>query len=316
MTSIGFVGLGIMGKPMARNLIKAGHTLFLHSRSGVPDELLKLGGNACSSPGEIAQNADIVITMLPDTQDVEQVLFGTSGVVEGLRSELSDTKREHPIAGKIVMDMSSISPIETRTFAAAINKLGHDYVDAPVSGGDIGAMNATLTIMVGAKEPVFEKIRPVLELLGKTITLIGENGAGQVCKIANQIIAALTIEAVGEGLLFASKAGADPAKVREALMGGFASSRVLEVHGERMIKRAFEPGFRIELHQKDLNLALSNARALGISLPNTAAVQQMFNACIAHGGAKLDSAAMIQVLENLSNHKINDSAQNSQKESN
>ena len=316
MTNIGFVGLGIMGKPMARNLIKGGHTLFLHSRSGVPDELLKLGGNACSSPGEIAQSADIVITMLPDTQDVEQVLFGTNGVVEGLRSELSDTKRKSSIAGKIVMDMSSISPIETRTFAAAINKLGHDYVDAPVSGGDIGAMNATLTIMVGATEPVFEKIRPVLELLGKTITLIGENGAGQVCKIANQIIAALTIEAVGEGLLFASKAGADPAKVREALMGGFASSRVLEVHGERMIKRAFEPGFRIELHQKDLNLALSNARALGISLPNTAAVQQMFNACIAHGGAKLDSAAMIQVLENLSNHKINDSIQNSQKESN
>jgi 2-hydroxy-3-oxopropionate reductase len=316
MTNIGFIGLGIMGKPMARNLIKAGHTLFLHSRSGVPDELLKLGGNACSSPGEIAQNADIVITMLPDTQDVEQVLFGTNGVVEGLRSELSDRKREHPVAGKIVMDMSSISPIETRTFAAAINKLGHDYVDAPVSGGDIGAMNATLTIMVGATEPVFEKIRPVLELLGKTITLIGENGAGQVCKIANQIIAALTIEAVGEGLLFASKAGADPAKVREALMGGFASSRVLEVHGERMIKRAFEPGFRIELHQKDLNLALSNARALGISLPNTAAVQQMFNACIAHGGAKLDSAAMIQMLENLSNHKINDSTQNSRKESN
>ncbi len=315
MTSIGFIGLGIMGKPMAGHLINGGHTLFLHSRSGVPDELLKLGGKACSSPSEVAQSADIVITMLPDTQDVEQVLFGKNGVVEGLR-ELSGSNREHPIARKIVMDMSSISPIETRIFTADINKLGCDYVDAPVSGGDIGAMNATLTIMVGATEPVFEKIRPVLELLGKTITLIGENGAGQVCKIANQIIAALTIEAVGEGLLFASKAGADPARVRQALMGGFASSRVLEVHGERMIKRAFEPGFRIELHRKDLDLALSNAHALGISLPNTAAVQQMFNACIAHGGAKLDSAAMIQMLEKLSNHEINDSIQDSQKELN
>ena len=316
MTSIGFIGLGIMGKPMAAHLIRGGHPLFLHSRSGVPDELLKLGGKACSSPGEVTQSADIIITMLPDTQDVEQVLFGTNGVVERLRSELSGARRESPIAGKIVMDMSSISPMETRTFAAAMNKLGHDYVDAPVSGGDTGAMNATLTIMVGATESVFERIRPVLELLGKTITLIGENGTGQVCKIANQIIAALTIEAVGEGLLFASKAGADPARVRQALMGGFASSRVLEVHGERMIKRAFEPGFRIELHRKDLNLALTNARALGISLPNTAAVQQMFNACVAHGGAKLDSAAMIQILEKLSNHKINDSIHNPQTESN
>jgi 2-hydroxy-3-oxopropionate reductase len=211
-------------------------------------------------------------------------------------------------SGKIVIDMSSISPIETRRFAADINKLGCDYVDAPVSGGDIGAKNAILTIMVGATEPVFERVKPILELMGKSITLIGANGAGQVCKIANQIIAALTIEAVGEGLLFASKAGADPAKVRQALMGGFASSRILEVHGERMIKRAFAPGFRIELHQKDLGLALSNARALGISLPNTATVQELLNACIAHGGARLDSAAMVQMLEKLANHEIQDFA--------
>lgn len=299
-TKIGFIGLGIMGKPMAGHLINGGHTLFLHSRSGVPEELLRQGGKACSSPAEVARNSDIIITMLPDTRDVERVLFGENGVTEGLGLGLGAGSS----AGRIVMDMSSISPIETRKFAANINKLGCDYVDAPVSGGDIGAKNATLTIMVGASEPVFEKVRPILELMGKTITLIGPNGTGQVCKIANQIIVALTIEAVGEGLLFASRAGADPSKVRQALMGGFASSRVLEVHGERMIKRTFEPGFRIELHRKDLDLALSNARALGISLPNTATVQELFNGCIAHDGARWDSAAMVKMLEKLANHEI------------
>lgn len=292
MTSIGFIGLGIMGRPMAGQLIRGGHALFLHSRSGVPRELLEQGGKVCSSPTEVAQNADAIITMLPDSPDVERVLFGENGVVQGLA------------AGKIVMDMSSISPTETRKFAARINQLGCDYVDAPVSGGDIGAKNATLTIMVGATELVFQKVKPVLELLGKNITLIGVNGAGQTCKIANQIIVALTIEAVGEALLFASKAGADPVKVRRALMGGFAASRVLEVHGERMIRRTFEPGFRIELHQKDLNLALSSARELGVSLPNTAATQELFNACSAYGGAKLDSSALVQALEKLANHEI------------
>lgn len=292
MTSIGFIGLGIMGRPMAGQLIRGGHALFLHSRSGVPRELLEQGGKVCSSPTEVAQNADAIITMLPDSPDVESVLFGENGVVQGLA------------AGKIVMDMSSISPTETRRFAARINQLGCDYVDAPVSGGDIGAKNATLTIMVGATELVFQKVKPVLELLGKNITLIGDNGAGQTCKIANQIIVALTIEAVGEALLFASKAGADPVKVRRALMGGFAASRVLEVHGERMIRRTFEPGFRIELHQKDLNLALSSARELGVSLPNTAATQELFNACSAYGGAKLDSSALVQALEKLANHEI------------
>jgi 2-hydroxy-3-oxopropionate reductase len=312
---IGFIGLGIMGKPMAGHLINGGHTLFLHSRSSVPEELLKQGSRACSSPKEVAQNADIIITMLPDTPDVERVLFGENGVAAGLNQGLNRGLSAAGAglstslsSGKIVVDMSSISPIETRRFAADINKLGCDYVDAPVSGGDIGAKNAVLTIMVGATQPVFERVTPILELMGKSITLIGTNGAGQVCKIANQIIVALTIEAVGEGLLFASKAGANPAKVRQALMGGFASSRVLEVHGERMIKRAFEPGFRVELHQKDLGLALSNARALGISLPNTAAVQELLNACTAHGGAKRDSAAMVQMLEKLANHEIQDSA--------
>lgn len=292
MTSIGFIGLGIMGRPMAGQLIRGGHALFLHSRSGVPRELLEQGGKVCSSPTEVAQNADAIITMLPDSPDVESVLFGENGVVQGLA------------AGKIVMDMSSISPTETRKFAARINQLGCDYVDAPVSGGDIGAKSATLTIMVGATELVFQKVKPVLELLGRNITLIGDNGAGQTCKIANQIIVALTIEAVGEALLFASKAGADPVKVRRALMGGFAASRVLEVHGERMIRRTFEPGFRIELHQKDLNLALSSARELGVSLPNTAATQELFNACSAYGGAKLDSSALVQALEKLANHEI------------
>lgn len=292
MAKIGFIGLGIMGKPMAGNLIRGGHTLFLHSRSGVPPELVKQSGRACASPREVAQNTDIIITMLPDTPDVESVLFGENGVVQGLSG------------GETVVDMSSISPIESRRFAASINQLGSDYADAPVSGGEVGANNATLTIMVGATEMVFERLRPVFELMGKSVTLIGGNGAGQTCKIANQIIVALTIEAVAEALLFASKAGADPVKVRQALLGGFASSRVLEVHGERMLKRAFDPGFRIELHQKDLSLALSGAQALGISLPNTAATQELLNACIACGGTKWDSSVMVRVLEKLANHEI------------
>jgi len=274
MINIGFIGLGIMGKPMAEHLIKGGHSLFLHSRSGVPADLIVLGGRAFSSPKEVAQHADIIITMLPDTPDVEKVLFGENGVVEGL-----DTHSGQP---KIIVDMSSISPLETRKFAARMNELGHDYVDAPVSGGDVGAQNATLTIMVGASTEVFEKVKPIFELMGKNVTWVGENGAGQICKIANQIIVSSTIEAVAEALLFASKAGADPDKVRMALMGGFAASRVLEVHGERMINRRFEPGFRIELHQKDLNIALESASALGMSLPNTATVRELFSACLAH----------------------------------
>jgi 2-hydroxy-3-oxopropionate reductase len=292
MADIGFIGLGIMGRPMARNLLKAGHTLFLHTRSGVPEELSEQGGKVCSSPGEVARNAEIIITMLPDTPDVEQVLFGEDGVVHGLAS------------GKVVMDMSSISPAETRVFASRINRLGCDFVDAPVSGGDIGARDATLTIMVGAAETVFARVKPILDLLGKSVTLIGSNGAGQVCKVANQITVALTIEAVGEALLFVSKSGVDPSKVRQALMGGFASSRVLEVHGERMIRRLFEPGFRIGLHQKDLGLALSGSRALGMCLPNTASTQELFNACIADGGVNWDSSALVRVLEKLANHEI------------
>ena len=292
MSNIGFIGLGIMGKPMALNLIKGGHTLFLHSRSGVAPELTSAGGTACSSAREVAQKADITITMVPDTPDVEKVLFGADGVAEGL------TK------GKIVVDMSSISPIETKKFAKRVNELGCEYVDAPVSGGEVGAKNAALTIMVGGSEAAFTKVKPIFELLGKNITLIGGNGDGQTTKVANQIIVALNLEAVSEALVFAAKAGADPAKVRQALMGGFAASRILEVHAERMIKRTFDPGFRIELHQKDLALALAGARAMGMSLPNTATTQELFNSCVANGGAKWDHSALVKALERMANHEI------------
>jgi len=290
--NIGFIGLGIMGKPMAEHLIKGGHSLYLQSRSGVPDDLKSAGGNACKTAAEVARKADVIITMVPDTPDVEKVLFGEAGVADGMSK------------GKIVIDMSSISPIATRDFAERIKKLGGDYVDAPVSGGEVGAKNAALTIMVGASEATFAKVKPLFELMGKNITLVGDVGAGQVCKVANQIVVALNIEAVGEALLLASKAGVDPAKVRQALMGGFASSKILEIHGERMIKRTFDPGFRIELHQKDLNLALSTARGLGMSLPNTATAQELFNACQAHGGAKWDHSAMVKALETLANHTV------------
>ena len=292
MGKVGFIGLGIMGKPMVANLIKGGHTLFLTSRSGVPQELTAAGGKACASAKEVARKADIIITMVPDTPDVEKALFGKDGVAEGLSP------------GKIVVDMSSISPIETKAFAERIKKNGADYVDAPVSGGEVGAKNAALTIMVGASEAAFAKVKPLFELMGKNITLVGEVGAGQICKVCNQIIVALNIEAVGEALLLASKAGVDPGKVRLALMGGFASSRVLEVHGERMIKRTFDPGFRIELHQKDLNLALSSARALKMSLPNTAMAQELFSACQAQGGGKWDHSALVKALEALANHAV------------
>lgn len=295
INNIGFIGLGIMGKPMAGHLIRGGHKLFLHSRSGVPEELIKEGGKRCATPKEVAKNAEIIFLMLPDSPDVEKVLFGRDGIADSLNENS---------AKKIIVDMSSISPLQTIKFAHRINQLGCDYMDAPVSGGDVGAKNATLTIMVGGDESVFQKIKPILDLMGQTITLIGANGAGQICKVANQIIVALTIEAVGEALLFASKAGADPARVRQALLGGFACSRVLEVHGDRMIKRSFDPGFRIELQQKDLAIALSCASDLGVSLPNTAITQSLYNACIAHEGGKWDNSAIVCILEKLSNHQI------------
>ena len=293
---LGFVGLGIMGAPMAGQLIKAGHEVFVYTRSKVAPEITQSSAIQCTSATDVAQKADIIFTMVPDTPDVERVLFGENGIASGLSK------------GKVVVDMSSISPIATKAFAKKINALDCDYLDAPVSGGEVGAKNATLSIMVGGDEKVFDKIKPIFELMGKNINLVGGNGDGQTAKVANQIIVALNIEAVAEALLFASKAGADPAKVRQALMGGFAGSKILEVHGERMVKRTFDPGFRIELHQKDLNLALSSARALGVSLPNTATAQELFNSCAAHGGKAWDHSAMVKALEMMANFEIGQKA--------
>ena len=295
--NIGFIGLGIMGTPMALNLVNAGHQLFVNTIGKIPEAIASTVARACASAEEVARSSEVIIIMVPDTPDVEAVLFGNGGVAAGLRAGSGKAR-------KIVVDMSSISPIATKAFAQKINALGADYIDAPVSGGEVGAKAASLTIMCGGSEAVFEKVRPLFELMGKNITLVGGNGDGQTTKVANQIIVALTIAAVGEALLFASKAGADPAKVRQALMGGFASSRILEVHGERMIKRTFDPGFRIELHQKDLNLALSSARALGVSLPNTATAQELFNSCAAHGGKAWDHSALVRALELMANFEI------------
>ena len=298
---IGFIGLGIMGVPMVGHLIAAGHTVFVHTRSKVAPAIAESSATQCTSAREVAERADIIFTMLPDTPDVERVLFGDEGVAAGLRAGSPGAGGR---TGKVVVDMSSISPIATKEFAARIQALGADYLDAPVSGGEVGARNAALTIMVGGDDAVFERVKPLFALMGKNITLVGGNGDGQTAKVANQIIVALNIEAVAEALLFAAKAGADPAKVRQALMGGFAASRILEVHGERMVKRTFDPGFRIELHQKDLNLALSSARALGVSLPNTATAQELFNSCAAHGGKAWDHSAMVRALEKLANFEI------------
>jgi 2-hydroxy-3-oxopropionate reductase len=287
---IGFIGLGIMGAPMAGHLLAAGHTLFVRTRSQVPAALS--GATVCATAADVARAADIVFLMLPDTPDVDAVLFGDTGVAQGLS------------AGKVVVDMSSISPMETQRFAKRINALGCEYLDAPVSGGEVGAKAASLTIMVGGSEATFEQVKPLLELMGKNITLVGGNGDGQTTKVANQIIVALNIAAVSEALVFASKAGADPAKVRQALMGGFAASRILEVHGERMIKRTFNPGFRIKLHQKDLNLALQGARELGVALPQTANAAQMMQACAAQGLADMDHSALVQAFERLADHPV------------
>lgn len=289
---LGFIGLGIMGTPMAVNLAKAGHALHVTTIGPVADELLALDAVNVTTAGQVTEASDIIFIMVPDTPQVEEVLFGSQGCAST------------SLKGKTIVDMSSISPIETKRFARLVKELGGDYLDAPVSGGEIGARQATLSIMVGGEESVFERVKPLFDLLGKNITLVGGNGDGQTCKVANQIIVALNIEAVSEALVFASKAGADPARVRQALMGGFASSRILEVHGERMINRTFNPGFKIALHQKDLNLALQSAKALSINLPNTATCQELFNTCAANGGDQLDHSALVQALELMANHKI------------
>src|SRR3954466_8452465 len=288
---VGFIGLGIMGRPMAHNLIQGGHKLFVYGKRTVPPEIRE-GATVLDSLKAVAEQSEVIVIMVPDTPDVRDVLFSADGVAAGLKP------------GKTIVDMSSISPIETKVFAAEIVQKGCDYVDAPVSGGEVGAKAASLTIMVGGSEAAFNRVKPLFELMGKNITLVGDVGAGQTTKVANQIIVALTIEAVGEALLFASKAGADPAKVRQALMGGFASSKILEVHGERMIKRNFEPGFRIELHRKDLNLALDGARKLNLSLPNTATCQELFNSAVASGGGRWDHSGLVRVLENLAAYEI------------
>ena len=298
---LGFIGLGIMGAPMAGHLAKAGHQLFVATRSKVPAEVAASGATVCRNAKAVAEQADIVFLMVPDTPDVEAVLFGADGVAEGLEASSSGPAGD---VGKIVVDMSSISPIETKAFARRINALGCEYLDAPVSGGEVGAKAASLTIMVGGTEAAFARVKPLFELMGKNITHVGGNGDGQTTKVANQIIVALNIAAVGEALVFASKAGADPAKVRQALMGGFASSRILEVHGERMIKRTFNPGFRIALHQKDLNLALSGARAMGVALPQTAGAAQLMQVCAAHGLDQLDHSALVRALELMSRQEV------------
>jgi 2-hydroxy-3-oxopropionate reductase len=288
---IGFIGLGIMGKPMAGHLKAAGHDIIVPERKSLDAEA-RAGFAVVADPAAVAAAAEVIILMVPDTPDVEAVLFGAGGVAAGLSK------------GKLVIDMSSISPTATKEFAAKVNVLGCDYIDAPVSGGEVGAKAASLTIMVGAEEAAFERAKPLFEAMGKNITLVGPNGAGQTTKVANQIIVALTIEAVAEALVFASKAGADPAKVRQALMGGLATSRILELHGERMIKRTFNPGFRIALHQKDLNLALQSAKELGVALPNTASTQQLFSASIAAGNGGLDHSGLVKALESMAAHPV------------
>jgi 2-hydroxy-3-oxopropionate reductase len=293
MANLGFIGLGIMGKPMAGHLVKAGHRVQVYDLNPEPlRDLSAKGAVACRSSKEVAEKSDIIILMVPDTPDVEQVLFGREGVAEGVKK------------GSVVVDMSSISPIATKEFSEKLQGLGVEMLDAPVSGGQVGAENATLSIMVGGKPEIFEKIKPFFEILGKNIVHIGNHGDGQTCKVANQIVVALTIEAVSEALVFASKAGADPRKVRQALLGGFAQSRILDQHGERIISRSFKPGFRIQLHRKDLNLALQAARQLGLSLPNTAMAQELFNAVVAQEGDQLDHSAMVLALEKLANHKV------------
>ena len=285
-----------MGAPMAGHLLAAGHQLFVHTRSKVAAGLVEAGATVCGNASEVGSQADIVFLMLPDTPDVQRVLFGEHGVAQGLTPN------------KTVVDMSSISPIDTKDFALKVNALGCDYLDAPVSGGEVGAKAASLTIMVGASEEGFARVKPLFELMGKNITHVGGNGDGQTTKVANQIIVALNIAAVSEALVFASKAGADPAKVRQALMGGFAASRILEVHGERMINRTFNPGFRIALHQKDLNLALAGAKALGVSLPQTAGAAQLMQSCAAHGMAQLDHSALVRALELMAAFEVGQKA--------
>jgi 2-hydroxy-3-oxopropionate reductase len=293
MANLGFIGLGIMGKPMCRNLMKGGH--HLHIYDIVPSSLASLqqaGATICGSSREVVECSAVTFMVVPDTPDVETALFGPRGAAE------------RPAPGKIIVDMSSISPVETKEFARRLAAQGIEMLDAPVSGGEMGAESGTLSIMVGGKPEVLATVRPYLDLMGKTITHIGDHGAGQTAKVANQIIVALNLEAICEALLFASKAGADPIKVRAALMGGAANSRLLELKGEWVLNHRFQPGFRVRHQQKDLNIALDAARKLGLTLPNTATTQELYNAVAGEGGSDLDHSALIMALERLSNHRI------------
>ena len=291
---IGFIGLGVMGKPMAKHLVAAGHRLTVHNRSrGAVDELAAAGATAAGSPADVAKASTIVITMLPDTPDVERVLTGPGGVVESMQR------------GTVVIDMSSISPIATERLAKTIAEKGGSMLDAPVSGGEIGAINAALSIMVGGDEATFHKMKPVLDKMGnpERVVYIGRSGAGQICKICNQIAIGGALAGVSEAFALAKKSGVDAARVRQALLGGFAASRVLEVHGERMLVDNYKPGFRARLYQKDLRLANEAAAANGVALPGTAVVAQLLNALIASGGSDLDYAALGTVLFRLAGEK-------------
>ena len=290
---IGFIGLGIMGKPMARNILKAGYPLVAYNRTPAKARALEVeGATLCTSPREVAQRSDVLFTMVSDSPAVEKVVLGEQGVAEGGR------------AGMVVVDMSSISPIVTMRIAAKLMDQGIEMLDAPVSGGEEGAINGTLSIMVGGKPEVFQRIRPVFQKMGKNVIHVGENGAGQTCKLCNQIVVGIAIEAVGEALVFAMKAGVDPRKVREALLGGFAQSRVLDLHGQRMLDRNFEPGGKARFHQKDMENALSAAREFRVSLPGTALVVQMWNALAALGREELDHSALVTILEDLAGTEV------------
>jgi len=291
--TIGFIGLGIMGTPMARNLIQAGYPLTVHNRSRGPVEaLVRAGAADGGSPRGVAERSEVVITMLPDSPDVQLVVTGPGGVLEGLRP------------GAVLVDMSTISPLVTQEIARAVEAAGAEMLDAPVSGGERGAIEGTLSIMIGGRAEVVERVRPVLEALGKQLVHVGGHGAGQVAKACNQVVVALTIQAVAEALALAAKAGVDPAKVRQALLGGFAQSRILDVHGQRMLARNFTPGFKVRLHQKDLAIALAAGKALGVPLPATAVVQEALTALRALDRGELDHAALVTLIEDLAQVRV------------
>lgn len=291
--NIGFIGLGIMGRPMALNLLKGGHRLWVYARRPESMEpLVQAGATPCRTPAEVAEQTGFIFTMVSDTPDVEEVILGENGVLAGARP------------GAVVVDMSTISPTATVRIAHRLAEAQVHMLDAPVSGGERGAIDGTLSIMVGGKPEVFERVRPLFELLGKNIVHIGDHGAGQITKMCNQLVIAQTVAAVAEAFILATAAGVDPARVRQALLGGFANSRVLEVHGQRMLERNFTPGFKARLHQKDMRIALETAQQLGIAAPGTALATQYINALVGAGHGELDSSAMAMIIERLANVTI------------